>query len=120
MTLLAALLGFIVPIASPTPPDECHTLICHHRVAHRQRDTAWRRIVSPYQGWLARVRRCESGGVYTTNTGNGFYGAYQFTVSSWRAVGGWGMPHLARPLEQDYRAVRLLGLQGRGAWPVCG
>ena len=63
---------------------------------------------------------CESGGNYATNTGNGFFGAYQFTIGSWRAVGGWGSPHLASRLEQDYRAVLLLRRSGAGNWPVCG
>ena len=81
-----------------------------------------RRVVAPYRGWLASTRFCESNGSggYRANTGNGFYGAYQFTLSSWAAVGGQGMPHLASPLEQDYRAVLLLHVQGRGAWPNCG
>ena len=83
------------------------------------RNRMMRRITTPYRGWLAGVRACESGGNYGTNTGNGFFGAYQFTLSSWAAVGGWGYPHLAAPLEQDFRAVKLLHLQGPGAWPNC-
>jgi hypothetical protein len=78
------------------------------------------RVIRPYRAWLARTRACESGGRYNTNTGNGFFGAYQFTVRSWFAAGGRGMPHLASRREQDYRAVRLLLIQGAGAWPVCG
>jgi hypothetical protein len=100
----------------PLAYDVCHTEACVVRVRTR----TWTRVVAPYKRWLARVRACESANTYTINTGNGFYGAYQFTVSSWHAVGGWGMPNDARPLHQDYRAVRLLRLQGRGAWPVCG
>src|SRR3954453_19350979 len=46
-------------------------------------------------GVLASIRRCESGGNYATDTGNGFYGAYQFTQSSWEAVGGSGNPAAA-------------------------
>jgi hypothetical protein len=80
----------------------------------------WRRTARPYRGWLARTRWCESRGDYSIATGNGFFGAYQFTRSSWRAVGGRGLPHHAERLEQDYRAVLLLRRQGRGAWPVCG
>ena len=96
----------------------CHSKKCKVRVYTKHR----KKVVNPYAGWLRRVRYCESGnhGLYRANTGNGFYGAYQFTLSSWRAVGGWGMPHHARPLEQDYRAVKLRWLQGTGAWPVCG
>jgi hypothetical protein len=91
------------------------------RARYRWRTVGFRqRTVRPYRAWLAKVRQCESGGRYRTATGNGFWGAYQFTLSSWHAVGGRGYPHQARPLEQDYRAVRLLHLQGRGAWPICG
>jgi hypothetical protein len=113
-----ALVAVLVALASPQPMHHtgCQTKACAVRVHH----LAWRAYTKPYRPWLARVRRCESGGAYTTNTGNGFFGAYQFTVASWRAVGGWGMPHHAGRLHQDYRAVRLLHLQGRGAWPVCG
>lgn len=85
-----------------------------------------RALVAPYRAWLERVGECEdndnpgAGPVgYRSNTGNGFFGKYQFTISSWGAVGGVGRPDLAPPLEQDYRAVRLLKLQGPQAWPVC-
>lgn len=101
----------------------CNTYKCDKRMAkkaHKKTVKRWRKVARPYSGWLASTRRCESGGNYNINTGNGFYGAYQFTISSWYAVRGRGMPHHAEPAEQDYRAVRLLWLQGRGAWPVCG
>jgi hypothetical protein len=74
----------------------------------------------PFDGYLTRIARCESGLRWKINTGNGFYGGLQFTLPSWRAVGGSGYPHRASPLEQKYRAVRLSRLQGWGAWPVCG
>ena len=45
----------------------------------------------------ARLRRCESGGRYDRNSGNGFYGAYQFLPSTWRALGFGGMPHKQPP-----------------------
>lgn len=100
----------------------CATKACDKRVGHKQAIKKKRAAVRPHRGFLAMLRACEVRGQpapYRTNTGNGFYGAYQFTVSSWIAVGGRGMPHQAGKLEQDYRAVRLLKLQGPGAWPVC-
>lgn len=77
-------------------------------------------IASSDQQWLAKVRQCESGGNYSIDTGNGFFGAYQFTNSSWAAVGGSGNPAAASPAEQDMRALKLRKLQGTGAWPNCG
>lgn len=68
---------------------------------------------------LYAIGLCESGGDYTTNTGNGFYGAYQFSLSTWYAVGGEGYPHLASPAEQDARAWYLLTRYGPQHWPVC-
>jgi resuscitation-promoting factor RpfE len=71
-------------------------------------------------GTLAAIRACESGGNYGTNTGNGFYGAYQFTQSTWSSVGGSGNPASASPAEQDKRAAMLYAREGASPWPVCG
>lgn len=71
-------------------------------------------------GTLAAIRACESGGNYGTNTGNGFYGAYQFTQSTWQSVGGSGNPAAASPAEQDKRAAMLYSREGSSPWPVCG
>jgi hypothetical protein len=101
----------------------CNTDVCDRRMtkkAHAKTVKRWRRVVRPYDPWLTRTARCESGLRWHIATGNGFYGGLQFTLSSWRAVGGGGFPHWATPLEQKYRGVRLLWVQGRGAWPVCG
>ena len=65
------------------------------------------------------LRSCESGGNYEEDTGNGFYGAYQFTLSTWRLIGLSGMPNDAPPAVQDSAAERLMSLQGWGAWPNC-
>lgn len=66
-----------------------------------------------------RIAACESGGNWAINTGNGFYGGLQFTLSSWRAAGGSGMPNQASRDEQIARAQKLQAMQGWGAWPVC-
>ena len=71
-------------------------------------------------GVWAQLRQCESSGNYQENTGNGFYGAYQFTQGSWEAVGGTGNPAAASPAEQDKRAAMLMARSGAGNWPVCG
>jgi hypothetical protein len=69
---------------------------------------------------LEAIAACESGGNPQTDTGNGFYGKYQFTVATWQAVGGAGNPAQASEAEQDRRAATLLAQAGPGQWPVCG
>ncbi len=66
-----------------------------------------------------RVAQCESGGNWSINTGNGYYGGLQFALSSWRWVGGSGYPHRASKAEQIRRAEILLSRQGWRAWPSC-
>ena len=69
---------------------------------------------------LEAIAACESGGNPSTNTGNGFYGKYQFTQSAWASVGGTGNPAAASEAEQDKRAAMLYSQQGSSPWPVCG
>jgi resuscitation-promoting factor RpfB len=66
-----------------------------------------------------RLAECESGGNWSINTGNGFYGGLQFSLSTWRAYGGTGMPHEASREEQIAVAERVQDGQGWGAWPAC-
>jgi hypothetical protein len=66
-----------------------------------------------------RLAQCESGGNWSINTGNGYYGGLQFSLSSWRAAGGSGYPHKASRAEQIRRGERLKARQGWGAWPSC-
>jgi hypothetical protein len=74
----------------------------------------------PGEGAWSQLRFCESGGVYTTNTGNGFYGAYQFDLQTWRSMGGTGQPSAAPYWEQDLRAKALFWARGAQPWRVCG
>jgi hypothetical protein len=69
---------------------------------------------------LEAIAACESGGDPTTDTGNGFYGKYQFTLATWQAVGGTGNPAQASEAEQDRRAAALYEQSGSSPWPVCG
>ncbi|GLY69152.1 transglycosylase family protein [Amycolatopsis taiwanensis] len=66
------------------------------------------------------IAQCESGGNWSTNTGNGYYGGLQFSQSTWKAYGGVGSPQNASREEQIAVAERVLQSQGIGAWPVCG
>lgn len=77
-------------------------------------------ISAPSGGTLDAIAQCESGGNPATNTGNGFYGKYQFTQSTWASVGGAGNPAAASEAEQDRRAAMLYAQSGSSPWPVCG
>lgn len=65
-----------------------------------------------------RLALCESGGT-NANTGNGFYGYFQFVPSTWRSVGGTGLPTNHGYEEQKRRAQILQQRSGWGQWPAC-
>jgi peptidoglycan hydrolase-like protein with peptidoglycan-binding domain len=70
---------------------------------------------------LARIAECESGGDPTAVSANGrYFGKYQFSRPTWRAVGGRGNPARASEAEQDKRARILFRQRGTAPWPVCG
>jgi LysM repeat protein len=69
------------------------------------------------------VAQCESGGNWSTNTGNGYYGGLQFSNSSWAAAGGTqyaSRADLASKDQQIAAAEKLLSLQGPSAWSCAG
>jgi uncharacterized protein YabE (DUF348 family) len=66
-----------------------------------------------------KLAQCESGGNWSINTGNGYYGGLQFSLSTWRAYGGSGMPHQASREQQIAIAKKLQADAGWGAWPAC-
>ena len=70
-----------------------------------------------FDGALARLRSCE--GSYNSNTGNGYYGAYQFDIGTWGGYGGYSNAAEAPPAVQDQKAWETY--QGRGwqPWPSC-
>ncbi|GAA4916453.1 transglycosylase family protein [Streptomyces coeruleoprunus] len=70
-----------------------------------------------------RVAQCESGGNWSINTGNGYYGGLQFSASTWAAYGGTAYASTAdraTKAQQIEIAEKVLAGQGKGAWPVCG
>jgi hypothetical protein len=67
-----------------------------------------------------RVAACESGGRWDLRTGNGYYGGLQFSLSTWRALGGLGYPHQHSREAQIEIARRQWRISGWKAWPVCG
>lgn len=66
------------------------------------------------------IAQCESGGNWSVNTGNGYYGGLQFSPATWASNGGVGNPAHAPREEQIRVAERVLTTQGLKAWPKCG
>lgn len=66
------------------------------------------------------LAKCEAGGNWATNTGNGYYGGLQFSLGTWQANGGTGLPSNASRAEQIAVATRIRDASGGyGAWPAC-
>jgi uncharacterized protein YabE (DUF348 family) len=68
------------------------------------------------------LSRCEAGGNWAINTGNGFYGGVQFDQNTWERQGGLRYApraDLATREEQIAIADVTRARQGWGAWPVC-
>jgi resuscitation-promoting factor RpfA len=68
------------------------------------------------------VAACESGGNWSINTGNGYYGGLQFAQSTWEGFGGTSYAARADLASRDQQiaiAEKVLAVQGPGAWPTC-
>ena len=119
-----------------------HPRLARSRVGHRElrRARVWVRVIrreladtrdalkvslnhSRFQvpgWWLAQAACIRSHeGAWTSNTGNGYFGAYQFLLSTWASVGGRGLPSDASPDEQTFRA-HLVWLRDGGSWSEWG
>jgi hypothetical protein len=68
---------------------------------------------------MHRLRVCESSDRYHLNTGNGYYGAYQFASSTWHSLGYSGRPDKASKNAQDSATVKLHNKRGWKPWPAC-
>lgn len=69
---------------------------------------------------LEAIAQCESGGNPRAISPDGQYrGKYQFSIATWRSLGGKGDPAAASEAEQDRRAAQLMASQGPSAWPNC-
>jgi hypothetical protein len=66
-----------------------------------------------------RLAQCESGGNWSINTGNGYYGGLQFNLGTWRGVGMSGYPHQASKATQIAAGQKLHSQRGWSPWPSC-
>lgn len=95
------------PTTSPPPPEPTSSG-CGGGYGDPADEACWDRLAA-----------CESGGDWTIDTGNGYYGGLQFALSSWRGVGGTGYPH-EHPRSVQIEMGRRLHAQGGWAhWPAC-
>jgi len=94
----------LVAIATPPPPAPA-------RVVRYAGTTVWDDLA-----------KCESGGNWAINTGNGYYGGLQFSYDTWHGYDGGEFadyPHLATREEQIIVAERLRDARGYAPWPAC-
>ena len=118
---LEAFVRYVTPPPPPPPPPP----------APKKSTTTKSAAAAPSQeghsgpgGYLACVRQRESGGRYNINTGNGYYGAYQFLPSTWNGIAKRAgrpdlvgvLPSNASPADQDAMAQALYAEQGRQPW----
>ncbi len=68
---------------------------------------------------LLKLRLCEAGGIYNRNTGNGYYGAYQYSISTWNNYAGYARADLAPAHVQDEKVRIDVARRGFSPWPSC-
>ena len=117
------------PTTTTTAPKPVPTTTAPKPAAAPKPQATQAQSSGPANGFLACVRQRESKGQYGINTGNGYYGAYQFSQSTWNNTAshaGRGdlvgrAPSSVSPAEQDAMAAHLYGWQGRSPWagPGC-
>ncbi|WP_327637453.1 ubiquitin-like domain-containing protein [Kribbella sp. NBC_00482] len=71
-----------------------------------------------------RIAECESGGNWSINSGNGYYGGLQFDHGTWAAYGGTAYANNANGASKAQQIAIAEKVKadrgGYGAWPVCG
>ena len=98
-------------IATPPPPAPPAPVAAAPRVVTYNGDTVWDDLA-----------KCESGGNWAINTGNGYYGGLQFSYATWHGYNGGEFaeyPHEATREEQIIVAERLHAARGFQPWPAC-
>jgi hypothetical protein len=102
-------------------PVQARTLTRYLNVVVGNRIAAYVVAVSiPHEANWNRVARCESGGDWHINTGNGYYGGLQFNLGTWQAYGGSGIPSDQSKAAQIRVAERVRTQSSLGHWPHCG
>jgi LysM repeat protein len=105
--------GYGEPVVTPVTPSAA--VVAAPLV--RYQPTVKRSFGAAGGDLASRVRARESGGNYGANTGNGYYGAYQFDVGTWGGYGGYARADLAPAAIQDAKFQETYGRRGCSPWP---
>lgn len=121
---VAVILGTAAPALAINPGGGRHRIEVERAAGslqhvHHGKATAKAADDSYLDQELFKLRMCESHNNYRENTGNGYYGAYQFALQTWEDLGMTGRPDQATPDMQDYAAKVLHARAGWGPWPAC-
>lgn len=114
-------LSSAAPAAPPVAPMEA-TLVVVPRPAAAPAVAAPRAVTYSGGSVWDDLAKCESGGNWAINTGNGYYGGLQFSHGTWHGYGGGEFaeyPHEATREEQIVVAERLRAARGYAPWPAC-
>lgn len=107
----ASMEATLLPVATPAPPPRAAAAPARRPAATYSGDSVWDALA-----------KCESGGNWSINTGNGYYGGLQFSYATWQGYGGGEFaeyPHEATREEQITVAERLRAARGYQPWPAC-
>lgn len=115
---LVAHAASLTPVAVPVAPVE-PIVITEYRYAPKPAQNAPQRATGGGGCTLEYIRKHEASGNYSTNTGNGYYGAYQYKDSTWNGYGGYQHASDAPPSVQDERASKDLAAGKQSQWSVC-
>lgn len=91
-----------------------------HRQLEHKYQLGWRAAPAETRAHLRRIAFCESRDETNVVSPSGLYrGLLQFSMQTWRTVGGRGDPATSSRWEQWYRGALLYEMAGPGQWPVC-
>ena len=115
--------NFDIEVAAPLKAKQAADAAAAAKQAQARAKAAAPKVAAVYGGTIdgafALLRQCEAGGNYATNTGNGYYGAYQYNLGTWANYGGYARPDLAPPAVQDAKARETQARRGWSPWPAC-
>jgi len=115
--------NFDIEVVAPLKAKQAAAEAAAKAAQARAKAAAAPKVAAVYGGTIdgafALLRQCEAGGNYATNTGNGYYGAYQYNLGTWANYGGYARPDLAPPAVQDAKARETQAARGWSPWPAC-